>query len=699
MTDSGKLKNSFLAGAACLWALLVFIHYYHPRAALDLSFLGRMFSGFSGMKPGLMYLNGLGFLGTFACAGSAWLVLWRLGRRLFQWMGPAEAGGPLRFCLETAFGILALDGLWLGTGFNGLWFKALWVPAGAALLAFALWDFWRDPPAAGILPSLRAPKGVFALLALLGAFSLGLSFLQALAPDVYFDALVYHLSTLRFWEFHHGLADFSTNLYSCFPFGGELYFMDGFYFGGSQAAKMMNVLAAGLLALAAGGWAAEEGGRNLGWTAWAMVLTFPLVSAVVWTTQNDAVLALLLVLFLYALSRWVTGRGGTAWALAAGLLGGGALSVKDTAAVGMVPALLGAGIFLKGFRRDRMRGWAWMAALACLCWFPWILKDLCFRGDGFYPYPFSPLGWKGLDPARLSALLGDQERVGGPGFTWGGWLSRLVGREMDKADAPLLVSFLPFCFLGSWRRPARLFLAGTGLFCLAGSFLVSYQPRLALPSFIVLFIAMAAGLGEARPLGTAKAWAWTAAFFGLLSLLSLGRLNTDYYGSYRVWMGNESPREYLVRSPQTRSYMGLALAAGRVLGPDETLLVVGDARGLYYPRPFYTNSVFDPQVLPELARRAKDGNGIADGLRRLGVEDLAVSGLEGARLSRQYPDYRLDREEWAKVDDFIQHRTDLVYGEGLNAIYRLRGPAARKNRIPDLLRVFQSPSGDPEKVF
>ncbi len=158
--------------------------------------------------------------------------------------------------------------------------------------------------------------------------------MQAMAPDIYFDGLVYHLSTLEFWKGHHGIADFYTNLYSYFPFGGELYFLNGYYFGGGEAAKMLNAFSAGLCALAAAGWVAEEAGPNPSFMVWTMVLTLPLVSATVWTTQVDVLLAFFTLLFFYALWRWAGERGSLPWALAAGLLAGAALTVKYTAVLG-----------------------------------------------------------------------------------------------------------------------------------------------------------------------------------------------------------------------------------------------------------------------------------------------------------------------------------------------------------------------------
>jgi hypothetical protein len=170
----------------------------------------------------------------------------------------------------------------------------------------------------------------------------------------------------------------------------------------------------------------------------------------------------------------------------------------------------------------------------------------------------------------------------------------------------------------------------------------------------------------------------------------LARLSTGYYQSQKIWLGVQTQREFLDRSPQTASFYPLAEAAD-LLPADDHLLIVGDARGLYYPRPYWTNSVFDDPELVTLTQKSKDAEGIGEGLQRLGVEDLVVSGEEGRRLSQLYAHaYPLTPQEWNRLDDFIQRGTDLVYVDGANGIYRIHPlKPALKPRIPDLLLLFQ----------
>ncbi len=675
-------------GLALLWMGLVLFHYFPPSAFLDFSFLRPPASDLRHMDPRGLAANLPGFLKTVFVSFAALFTLWRWGRKGRRWLGFQGGNPALRFCLETALGVLFFNGLWMGLGLSGLWRAPLLWALAPLFFGLALWDLLARPLAFQKFPRFEDPGKGGWVLAGLGAvvFLLGLG--QSLVPEVYYDALVYHLSTLQFWQYHHGIADFPTNLYSYYPFGAELYLMNGFFFQGGESAKMLDTLAVFLCALAAAGWVAEEAGVFEGCLAWAMVWAFPLTSATAWACQNDALLAFFVLLFLRGLWRWSAEPGNRQRALAAGLWAGAALSIKYTAVLWvLLPlglwALAGRGLF-KG-----KKGAGFLFGAICLSAAPWFLKNWAYTGNGFYPYFSSWVGGRGLYPRGLQALMADHETVFGKGFQAGAWLRQVVAGDLDKTIGPFLFCFLPFLFLPGRRPPAAKFLGVTGgLFLLAG-FLVTHQLRLLMPAFLVCFIAMAVALGGIKGGAWARAWGGLTAVLGLWSLLALLRLGVGYYQSDRVWLGLQTPEAYLNGSPQTSSYFDLTRAVG-LLPEGDRVLVVGDARGLYYPRPFYTNSTFDEPLLARLALAEKDGEGIGRRLREMGIDDLAVSGVEGVRISSLYHAYDLPPQAWKRLDDFIRRFTDPVYLSGRKGIYRLRPtPGRGKAPFPDLLLLFR----------
>jgi len=676
-------RDKVFAGLLLVWVGLVFSHYFSLKTAFDLSFLSTAFSVLSRADLHKLADNWLNFLKNLFCAVSVLFVLWRLGRKALLWIGLQVKGTAPRFCLETALGIIAINTLWLGLGLNRLWFEPLEWGLGLALFGGSLWEFSRNFLKIQKFPRVPKPGKFFLLLGFLGGLSLALDLLQGMTPDVYFDALVYHLATLQFWQFHHGIADFYTNLYSYFPFGGELYFANGFFFAGSEAAKMLNAFSAGLCGLAAAGWVAEETGWDKGLLAWTMVLTLPLVSAAVWTTQNDVVLAFFLILFLYTLMRWVQGPANHAWALAAGLLGGAALTVKYTAVVSIGIGLLTTLVFyIKDVASPKKgAGWVWVILLVVCSITPWVLKNSVFTGNAFYPYLSSVFGGRALPDENMKSLLGDNEVALGKAFSLWHWLGRVLAADLNKTIAPLLFAFAPFLFLGGKRRPVTRFLLVLSAILLLSGFLISHQLRLMIPTFAVCFLAMVLVLGDAEKKGAVYAWGGIVAIFAALGLLSLGRLSVDYYQTPEMALGAETREEYLGQAAQTSTYYGLTQAVQNRLPPDARILVAGDSRGLYYSRSFYANSVFDDQVLTRLIQDEKNGDGIYKKLREMGIDAIAFSGDEALRLAQQYPfDFPGPPGAWG---EFIQRWIDPLYVNGSQGLYLIRKiPAGPRKPIP-----------------
>ncbi|HJT24408.1 MAG TPA: glycosyltransferase family 39 protein [bacterium] len=687
-SSNAVFRNKAVWGLLLAWVGLVFAHYFSLKSAFDFSFLSTVVSVLPQADLGKLADNWLAFLLHLLCAIAVAFVLWRLGRGFLRWVGLNETPLALRFCLEMGLGIVLANTLWLGLGLNLLWFEPLEWLLGLALLGWALWDFSRGLLKFQKFPRLPLPGRFFLLVGLLGVVSLALDLLQGIAPDVYYDALVYHLSTLQFWKFHHGIANFYTNLYSYFPFGAELYFGNGFFFGGSETAKLLNAFSAGLCGLAAAAWVGEETGWDKGLLVWAMVLTLPLVSATVWTTQNDVFLAFFLVLFLYALVRWVQDSSNRSWALAAGLLGGAALAIKYTAVVAVVLGLVATlAIYRKdALRQEKGRGWALIFFLVVFSIAPWLLKNWAFTGNGFYPYLPSLFGGRTLPAENLKALMADHQAVFNGAFSPRAWVVRVLGVDLDKTIAPLLFGFIPFLFLGKAQRSLTRFLLFLSLLLLLSGFLISHQPRLMIPAFVVCLMDIGLVLGDVERKGAAFAWGAVVVAFGILSLLSLGRLSVDYYKTQNMACGVENRGEYLADNRQTNSFYDLTMAVS-LLSPGSQLLIEGDARGLYYPRPFYTNSYFDPRVLAQMSRSEKDGDGIRKRLREMGIDAIVFSGKENQRLVMRYPSYF--QPAAGRLQDFVQRWTDLIYLNGLNAIYRLRTtPAGPRPPVPDLFKLF-----------
>ncbi len=677
-------------GLSVVWAGIVFFYYFSWSSITDFAFLKTLLADLKSATYFRFQSNSLYFLKTFLLSLNIWLTIVIWGRRFRKWLGLSTGNRALKISMDFALGVGGANSIWLGLGLSGLWYQPLvsliaifaW---GIALIEF-LFILMKRPAFRFELPEELSLRLLFLLGITLGIFSLA----QGAVPEVYYDSLAYHLSTLSYWIFHHGIIDFPTNLYSYYPFGGELYFLNGLFFQGAEAAKTLNALAAGTLLLAASGWVAEMAGTTYGFLVFGMVSAFPLVSSTVWTTQVDILLCLYLVLFFYGLTRWTKGE--TNWVYAAAILGGTALTIKYTAVIGIFIGLVVLSSSFKGHgKTNSARGWIWFVLLIAGVLSPWAIKNYFFTGDPFYPYLSALFEGKSLPLENLKGLMGDHAAVWGSGESPVRWFQLIFIRDLTQSIAPMLFSFLPFLFFRfSFSKSAKKIALLSVLYLIA-SFGVSHQLRLAMPAILLSLIAMVCVLSDIKVKSIIRAWATMSLLFGLIGFLSLCRLSTVYYQSQKVWFGAELHSEYLAQSDLTNTYYDLTEACAQILPADARILVAGDSRGLYYRQPFLTNSAFDEQMLASLAKKAKNGDEIFRGLKKLGVDALAVSGREGIRLSRDYPYvYSLNTEEWGRLDDFIQRYCDLCYMRGSNGVYRLRPVSEIRNiRITDLLLLFR----------
>ncbi len=627
-----------------------------------------------------------------------------LGSRLRRWLSLAAPDPWVRWAVDFGLGVVGLDLFWTGAGLTGLWYPPVWTAGGLALLTLTLFDGGtlarRGLPRSGFQWIAKEP-GLFLLLAL-GAFFFLFSVLQDLAPETFYDSMVYHLAVPSYWLLHHGLADFPTNFYSNYPFGAELYFLGGMVAQGTEAAKMLNLAAIGACALLAGGWARETAGERAGRFALGLVLTFPLFVINGWSTQVDGMLALAATLFAYALSRFLKPGGQqAAWGLTAGLFAGLALSVKYTAMAALAGAVIALAASQKSIlSRQNRETWWGMAGACLLLALPWALKNLCYTGDPVFPYLMSHIGGRQLPPAGFAQLLKEQRNWLAP--DWKGWLALpwtlTMGPLSDNGFCgPLPLALGPLLLLFRMRHPTLRFLAWLLPLQLASGLLLTQVARFLLPAFAVLCVLLGCALGgDSRPL-LGKGAFYAAVLAAFLTFPYLATMSQAYFSCAGVWAGQQTRAQYLNDPARRSPYFTMAEWASGNLPKDAGLLIVGDARGLYYERPFRTASTFDEQVMAGLARREKDAAGILRRLREMGVDYLAVNGIDGVQVANNYPDYDLydlSQDQWKKLDDFIQEGTRLVRQWGAQGVYQILpslGPRP-ESETQDLILCFSKPA-------
>jgi hypothetical protein len=300
----------------------------------------------------------VGVSGAALVLSSAWLLGGALSR-LMRWhyAHPAE---QIAYSVSLGLGVFAYAGLLLAA--IGLYRPlALVLLVGLGLAAGVLPISLKPPPrTAGRgraapdtahLASREAPRPrAHKLWISITAAAVGMAFIAALAPEIEYDALWYHLAYPRMYLEHGALVDLPHDYVSLYPMTWELLFGYGLVLGGPVAAKLLHFATLPLTALLLHRLAQRF---VPGASAWLAVALFASVPTVMWeasTAYIDLALAFHLLLALFALLHYAERPSGQ-WLLLAALNLGLALATKHLALVFL--ALCALGLFAWGLRRHR----------------------------------------------------------------------------------------------------------------------------------------------------------------------------------------------------------------------------------------------------------------------------------------------------------------------------------------------------------
>ncbi len=285
----------------------------------------------------------------------------------------------LRELLSLGAGFSLLGLAMLGGGLVGLWYAgwpAAWIVLGATRL-------WKERGSLrALVPPPAGSWGVKAIAAMALAAA-GLILAVGLAPEAFYDSLVYHLADPFNWAKIHKVTFLPYNFFSNFPFTFEMLFSIGVLFGHDSIARLTHVAvsftAAGLV-----GWMAAwiGGGAGAGWIAAAIYLTTPLIASSAWMTGIDAGLVLYEMAAVLGVVLWWTQRqdhvkrlrGEPHWLLLAAVFGGLGMGVKYT--LGLTVGLLALGIALRVAApdsRQALRTWLWIILALLL---PWTISNI-----------------------------------------------------------------------------------------------------------------------------------------------------------------------------------------------------------------------------------------------------------------------------------------------------------------------------------
>lgn len=664
---SRALALTFAGG----WALLVFF-LYHKQAWPNAD---NLFS----MMDHLHLPERAAFL---VSAGRLALVSWLcvltllIGRGLLRIIGL-----NLSTRLETA---TFSAGLGAGAVILGLFFMGaagLLLPRLAlgicvsltAILAFLQRDIFRKNPN----PAPRArwmlmDRILAGLLVLAGAVYLT----EALAPEIFYDSLVYHLAVPKLWWLERRMVPTPANCFSGIPFNIEVLFGLGLALSGDVAAKLLH-FACGVGAVASiVALARRYGSPRAGWLAALLFVGPPMVALEFGKTAIELGTTLFVVLAAFSLAlgleetrpeiRW-------RWLLLSGIFCGLNMGTKYTAWI-FYPALA-IPLFLHWKTRenrvlkDLAREQLLIAVPAALTVLPWLVKNYLFYKNPIYPFLTNVFANPANGLSNFAALKGEAGRNLAAQFgSWSGalayllepWTVSLKGRTDADYLGPAFLIFLPLLFFIRWRPTTTLFFR---IFFLQWLFysVSSFVARFWIPSLALLAVLTGIAMADGEIPKPMKAAGVALALVATTVNLCWGWLYLYMMEGWQVVQGDKSAADYLNRPHSTypNPYFAAADYINRHAPPDARAMVLGDARAFYLERPYFAATVYDRHPIFNWTEDSADGEALYRKFKDNNVTHILLNVAEGVRVRHYWLDNFSEAGEKA-FDDFWRRHVRLV---------------------------------------
>jgi 4-amino-4-deoxy-L-arabinose transferase-like glycosyltransferase len=483
---------------------------------------------------------------------------------------------------------------------------------------------------------------------LAGGLLLGLAWLAALSPPLFYDALHYHLALPNLFLLRGKIEALPSVVTSYYPLGPQMLFLLGFFLEGPTLASLVNFLFACLSLVALSALALRCRSRWAALAAPVLYLSLPMAFWLSRYATTEHPLAFFFLLEVLCLLAWRE-EGGRGWLLLAGLLGGFAAAAKYVGALFSVilPGLLLLGPLgpPRGERRRLASSLLLFAGAAALPLFPWLAKNAAWAGNPLYPALGGLFGGESLDPARARLLAGDAHAAWVLAGSWRDFArlpwDLVAGGGRDLGAASVTTWAWPLGILAGialWPRPSRrrerillLLLAGS-LLLWAGTF---WMARFLLPAAGVAVLLLALTL--ARPGRRWGGWGGAAAVLVLAGInLAVILADAPTRRALGPALGAQRRQDYL--ASQLRSHRVAGYVNAR-LPPESRILVLGETRVAYLRRDHIFQTAYDRSVLEHSTGAPPEG-WVGETLRRLGVTHILVNYPEMERLEGQYATYR-----------------------------------------------------------
>jgi hypothetical protein len=583
------------------------------------------------------------------------------------------------YLFSQALGLAILSSLVLAMGAAGLYqtgfFWILWAALGTLSIHWFILESWRSrlKSAAQELRASWPATGKFWLRVPILLLVLT-SFIMAFVPEIFYDALVYHLGVPRLYLLAHKLFNVPM-LHSKFPLMIQMLYLYGLALADDLLPKLIHWSLGICLILAFVSCGKRHGRTEAGWLAAVIFLSMPMAQMNWWTSGMDVGLSFFAFLSIYAMMNAVSQPNEKRpWLILCAVFSGFSMASKYTAVI--IPAGLLIALLVAASREEKpikifLTDGAWIVGIGTLIFAPWLVKNWVFTRNPVYPFLSRIFGTPGLSKIGFQHFMG--ENKGQTPQTLIGWLTlpwnlTFVGNWGALSfPGPILLGLAPAPFLlkkrsrPDWFQPLIVFLLVSLTGILSFNRLLRYSmPVLAGISWLLGWAAWTAMENAGKILRTGLSTA-----LSLLAVFNIFIGWTLIQGGYQpldVLTGAETRRDYMSYThPGLDPYPATAMfdAAQQSLPPGSRLMLIGDEKVADCRMSAVTSGVFDEAPIVTWSREAKNPDDLFSHFKMKGVTHLIVN-LQEARRTYGYGYMNWDDESLARFSLFWNSHVRLL---------------------------------------
>jgi 4-amino-4-deoxy-L-arabinose transferase-like glycosyltransferase len=446
---------------------------------------------------------------------------------------------PAQGRLERLLYLLAIGLMGLSLVFQLAAYLGVYSPVPVATLVIAL-SLVGIVSAGRDAAQLKAPciPGAELCYAAVAAVAVSTALVGALAPEIEYDALWYHLWLPSQWLAAGRPVDVVEEYVSLYPLSWDLGYGAALAISGQGAAKLLHFACLPLLGATTWRLARELAPGTSATLAVALTVTAPTLLWEATTAYVDLALAWYLALATLAMARYHR-TNDRRWLWLSALVLGGALAIKHLALV--ATAILAAILVMREWVQIRrlgppLRTVVLFAVVALAVPAPWYARAFAHSGNPVFPDLYSVFGAE--PPARWDevterSLAGFKNRFGRPrtvaNLTKLPWDVTMHAARYSGTFGPLFLLLIPAALLpGARVRHRNTVLAACAAYMVVwASPISSFQLRFLIPIVPVLAVVAAAGAQHLASLGRALGRIGPPVVTGMLTIL-LG-LNLPFF--------------------------------------------------------------------------------------------------------------------------------------------------------------------------